>query len=441
VLPTFHIVGDAFVDFFCYLEGDWPEQGGDAQLLQPVKAYAGGSSVNTATHLTSLLRSTTSAVAPSGGPPSVVLQTVLNPEDHYGKILLDHVYHHGLHLVNCLERPAETVDGNPKLALPASAASTGHCVAIVSRGERSFMTHRGCVEAFTACHLDLEFMIVGKRPAGDDDHDGHYANEEDGDNGDDVLHVHVAGYFNMPGFWHGKLRSVLERLRRERFRRRTRRCQQRRDSFDERPSSAAVTVSLVTQHDSTNQWDGGIDELVPLIDFFVMNELEANRILRRSRCSGVSPSGVGDDLPQQDQEEVDPVDAWVDHFSSLSPTTHFVVTRGAEGAVCFRAGKRIATLHPAIAVRVIDPTGAGDSFTAGFLHGIWSWRRQNDTQSSFDDGDDNVWPAEAIKQGLLWGCAVGTSAVTIRGASVPSRLENILDLYEKQKAKETFVNG
>jgi sugar/nucleoside kinase (ribokinase family) len=295
-------------------------------------------------------------------------------------------------------------------------------VAIVSRGERSFMTHRGCVEAFTAEHLDLESMV--------------------GDDGDgDYLHVHVAGYFNITGFWHGKLRSVLERLKRERLRRR----QQRRgrhpqdDRFSSSSSSSpAVTVSLVTQHDATNQWDGGIDELVPLIDFFVMNELEANRILRRSRGAG-GPC---------DEAKEDPVDAWVAHFSSLSPTTHFVVTRGAEGAVSFRAGRRIATLHPAIAVRVVDPTGAGDSFTAGFLHGIWSWRRQNGFRpggsgcgGGGDNGDGNAWPAEAIKQGLLWGCAVGTSAVTIRGASVPSRLEDILELYEKQKSKETFANG
>jgi sugar/nucleoside kinase (ribokinase family) len=120
------------------------------------------------------------------------------------------------------------------------------------------------------------------------------------------------------------------------------------------------------------------------------------------------------------------------------------VTRGANGAVAFRAGKPVATLHPAIAVPVIDPTGAGDSFTAGFLHGIWSWRRRNGTRiRDEDDGGGNAngpWPPDAIKQGLLWGCAVGTSAVTIRGASVPSRLEDILDLYEKQRAKETFTN-
>lgn len=432
---TFHVVGDAFVDFFCYLEDDWPERGGDSVLNQPVKAYAGGSSVNTATHLTSLIESSTSSAAQSGKLPkeadssdsfrplsnaSVVLQTALNENDHYGKILLEHTDRHQLNLVNCLRRRHDIQTANAEIATgrdgpvngfhdkyctigatavaaAASAESTGHCVAIVSKGERSFMTHRGCVEAFQADHLDVNAMISG-RTVGDDD-----------------LHLHVAGYFNMTGFWNGKLRHVLERIRKERR---------------ELNPGSSTTISLVTQHDASNQWDGGMDELVPLIDFFIMNELEANKILLRAEradAPGTPSASPG----------LDPVvAAWINHFSSLSPTTHFVVTRGADGAVAFRNFRRVATLHPAVAVPVVDPTGAGDSFTAGFLYGIWSRKRQ---PGYTDDCAHEAWSPDDIKQGLLWGCAVGTAAVTIRGASVPSRLEDIMGLYERQKAKETFV--
>jgi sugar/nucleoside kinase (ribokinase family) len=451
---TFHVVGDAFVDFFCYLEDDWPERGGDSVLNQPVKAYAGGSSVNTATHLTSL-------IAPAAADPddgsntsplrsklrseadqhrdvssfvrlpnsTVVLQTALNEDDHYGKILLEHTDRHRLNLVNCLRRIHDGTDSAPTKAAAtnrgglvngcreksgpaggstiatgaASAESTGHCVAIVSKGERSFMTHRGCVESFQADHLDVDAMISGRNGVVQ--------------GGDDVLHLHVAGYFNMTGFWNGRLRSVLERIRAER---------------QELNPGSSTTVSLVTQHDASNQWDGGVDDLMPLIDFFIMNELEANKILLRTAeraGAGTSPG-------------TDPVvAAWINHFSSLSPKTYFVVTRGADGAVAFRNFRRVATLHPAVAVPVVDPTGAGDSFTAGFLYGIWSRKRQSGRTA--DDGDGaaatEAWLPDDIKQGLLWGCAVGTSAVTIRGASVPSRLEDILGLYERQKAKESSV--
>jgi sugar/nucleoside kinase (ribokinase family) len=456
---TFHVVGDAFVDFFCYLEGDWPERGGDSVLDQPVKAYAGGSSVNTATHLTSLIAP---AVAdPDGGsktnpfrskPPSeadqhrdvssfvrlpnssVVLQTALNEDDHYGKILLEHTDRHRLNLVNCLRRiPAGTASAHAKAEAAAtyrgglvngyhekpgpaggttmttgaaSAESTGHCVAIVSKGERSFMTHRGCVESFQADHLVVDAMISGRNEQG----------------GDDVLHLHVAGYFNMTGFWNGRLRMVLERIRAERH---------------ELNPGSSTTVSLVTQHDASDQWDGGVDDLMPLIDFFIMNELEANKILLRT-ANGRAEAGASSS-PSPGADPI--VAAWINHFSSRSPTTYFVVTRGADGAVAFRNFRRVATLHPAVAVPVVDPTGAGDSFTAGFLYGIWSRKRQSG-RTADDDGAaaTEAWLPDDIKQGLLWGCAVGTSAVTIRGASVPSRLEDIMGLYERQKAKETFVS-
>ena len=66
------------------------------------------------------------------------------------------------------------------------------------------------------------------------------------------------------------------------------------------------------------------------------------------------------------------------------------------------------------------------------MHGLWGWKRQ-----VVKDGEsgDFVWPAEAVGEGLLWGCAVGTAAVKIRGASNPSSPEDILDLLAQQKEK------
>jgi sugar/nucleoside kinase (ribokinase family) len=334
---TFHIVGDAYVDFFCFLDGDWPEHGGDSRLSQPVKSYAGGSSVNTATHLKAL------------SDNSVVLHTVLNPSDHYGQLLVEHTEKHGFPLVNCAKPDDDKVK-----------QSTGHCIAIVSGGERSFMTHQGCVDTFHASDLHTQQIIDTPGP----------------------VHLHVAGYFNVTGFWNGNLKEQIVKIVEERLPQKT-------------------TVSLVTQHDATKGWDGGIDDVIRHLDFLIMNELEADRILQRG--------GSGDD-------------DWVSYFSNINPKALIIITKGANGAIVFRDQQIIATLNPAITVDAIDPTGAGDSFTAGFLHKLW-------------ERSDTEWTQEVIQDALYLGCAAGTAAVTIRGASIPCDPKVIADLYEKQKAK------
>ena len=366
---TFHIVGDAYVDFFCFLDGDMPENGGDSRLDQPVKLYAGGSSINTATHLKALTKHFfCKQQQQEDAPPKVILQTVLNPQDQYGKMLLQHAKTHDFPLVNCRQEEDQSL-------------WTGHCIAIVSGGERSFMTHQGLVERFRASDLDIQEMIKTQTN----------------------VHVHVAGYFNLIGYHNGNLRDELIRLR-----------QGRSDC------GHATTVSLVTQHDASQQWDGGLDQVIPYLDFLIMNELEADRIWKRGRR-------------QQNQSTTpskDPVQDWLSFFSPMNPKACVIVTLGPEGAVAFSNGKILATLRPAIHVKAIDPTGAGDSFTAGFLHGLWSWKHDNNNSDNSEG-----WPAPAVAQGLLWGCAVGTAAVTIRGASNPSAPKDITDLLVKQQEK------
>jgi sugar/nucleoside kinase (ribokinase family) len=64
--------------------------------------------------------------------------------------------------------------------------------------------------------------------------------------------------------------------------------------------------------------------------------------------------------------EVDEFDAAVAKLAAQVPT--LVVTRGAEGAIAVQAGSRAEVAAEPIA-RVVDTTGAGDLFAAGFLHG------------------------------------------------------------------------
>ena len=53
-------------------------------------------------------------------------------------------------------------------------------------------------------------------------------------------HAHIAGYFNITGFWDGKLKSKL---------------------VDMHKANQNMTISLVPQHDATEQWDGGLLDL------------------------------------------------------------------------------------------------------------------------------------------------------------------------------------
>ncbi|MBI3901565.1 MAG: carbohydrate kinase family protein [Nitrosomonadales bacterium] len=56
-------------------------------------------------------------------------------------------------------------------------------------------------------------------------------------------------------------------------------------------------------------------------------------------------------------------------------TRAFIVTMGAQGSLIHADGKEI-TIPPAPPVKVLDPTGCGDAYRAGLLHGIqqgWDW--------------------------------------------------------------------
>ncbi|MFE3111109.1 carbohydrate kinase family protein [Kitasatospora indigofera] len=60
------------------------------------------------------------------------------------------------------------------------------------------------------------------------------------------------------------------------------------------------------------------------------------------------------------------LDQAISELAALVPT--LVVKRGPDGAVAVRNGKRHDV--PAVAVRVVDTTAAGDCFNAGFVHGL-----------------------------------------------------------------------
>ena len=145
----------------------------------------------------------------------------------------------------------------------SNVLSTGHCIIIVAGGERSFMTHVGCLEHFKASDLDINRIL------GEANHQNHHQSDADADDdttgggrGGGAIHIHIAGYFNLSGFHHGNLATPLHSIREAR-----------------RKQQHPTVLSLVAQHDATQQWDGGLEKVVPLLDFLILNEVEASHIV------------------------------------------------------------------------------------------------------------------------------------------------------------------
>lgn len=105
--------------------------------------------------------------------------------------------------------------------------------------------------------------------------------------------------------------------------------------------SAGLTTSLDTNDDPDDRWDGGLEEILPNVDILLPNEWEAMKM-----------TGA------------DNVETAISRLAEKVATV--VVKMGARGATAIRTGNRVTA--PAVAVEVVDPVGAGDSFDAGFLH-------------------------------------------------------------------------
>jgi sugar/nucleoside kinase (ribokinase family) len=161
-----------------------------------------------------------------------------------------------------------------------------------------------------------------------------------------VRHVHVGSYYLLDA-----LRPSLPLL------------------FAEAHALGATT-SLDTNWDPMGRWDSGLGELLPHCDILMPNEAEARLI---AGC---------DDLDQA-----------LDLLAARVPVV--AVKLGAEGALG-RAGGQVVRA-PALPVQVLDTTGAGDSFDAGFLYG-------------YLDG----WPLE---RSLRLACACGSLSTRRAGGT------------------------
>lgn len=145
-------------------------------------------------------------------------------------------------------------------------------------------------------------------------------------------HVHFASYFLVPQLARA-LPEVLTELR-----------------------SRGVTTSLDTNWDPAEQWQG-IAECLPLIDLLLPNTTEAIALA----------GAVG--------EQTADAESAAQALAASGPIV--VVKDGAAGGLAVVRGRTLRA--PGLAMEVLDTTGAGDSFDAGFLA---AWTEHSDVQSA-----------------------------------------------------------
>ncbi len=136
------------------------------------------------------------------------------------------------------------------------------------------------------------------------------------------LHVHFASYFLLPSLA-AELPALLDAL-----------------------AARGTTISLDTNWDPAEQWTG-LDEVLRRVDLFLPNREEALAI-----ASALGGRSVTD------------LDEAGAALSALG--CRVIVKAGADGGLAFEDGARVASA-PGLVLDVVDTTGAGDSFDAGYL--------------------------------------------------------------------------
>jgi sugar/nucleoside kinase (ribokinase family) len=148
-----------------------------------------------------------------------------------------------------------------------------------------------------------------------------------------------------------------------------------------------ISTSLDTGWDDSGNWDYGIRSVLEYTDLFFPNETEALHI------AGVSS-----------------FDRAVLEFEKISKNTTVAIKRSSYGAYCVSGGKRYA-VDAMDDVKVVDTTGAGDCFNAGYIYAYLQ----------------GLTPGECLK----YGNACGNICVgTVGGANADLSVEKVKNLFK-----------
>ncbi|KAF4697781.1 hypothetical protein FOZ60_000125 [Perkinsus olseni] len=206
---------------------------------------------------------------------AVSLVKTFDETDFAGQALMDRLERSGVKVV-----PLQDVDHY----------ESGVCVCLSGSKDRAFVSKRGTMDVMTCANISIPAFFEGI-PS------------------DTPRHLHLGGYYNCQGLWPG----ILDLVR--------------------RAKEAGCSISLSPQFDATGTWDGGVAELLGMIDMLICNEEEAQRIANT--------------------------------LSKLRGGLKVVVTLSDRGA--FVSSVQGFTHCPAEKASTVDACGAGDAFTAAFL--------------------------------------------------------------------------
>jgi len=169
--------------------------------------------------------------------------------------------------------------------------STGLSVILSRPSDRAILTYLGSIAALRYDEIDLALLSRAR-------------------------HLHLGSYYLLDA-----LRPDVPRL------------------FDE-AKARGLTISIDTNYDPTENWEGGLYETLQRVDVFLPNETELLAITHE-----------------------DSVETGLDRLSGILVVA---VKLGARGAIA-RRGSQIVRAD-SIPMKVVDTTGAGDSFDAGFVY-------------------------------------------------------------------------
>jgi sugar/nucleoside kinase (ribokinase family) len=174
----------------------------------------------------------------------------------------------------------------------SGTVQTGLTVILARPGQRNILTYPGAI--FELCYDDLDFDYLAS-----------------------ARHFHLASFFLQRAL-RPRMRELFERIKR-----------------------AGLTISLDTNDDPEDHWDGGLTQVLELVDVLLLNEREARKVA-----------------------DTDDLDEAADRLAARVPL--LVIKLGERGALARRG--RDEWQAAGLAVAAVDAVGAGDTFGAGFVH-------------------------------------------------------------------------
>jgi sugar/nucleoside kinase (ribokinase family) len=198
-------------------------------------------------------------------------------DDPLGQIAVDRLVASGVDVSRVRRVPGET--------------KTGLTVILQREQRRNILTYPGTIFELTPADLDLDYLT-------------------------DSRHFHLSSFYLQRGLT-AHVGELFGRFK-----------------------AAELTISLDTNDDPDDAWQGGLLDVLRYVDVFLPNARELKRV-----------AGTDD------------FEAAVNSIAQKVPV--LVVKMGEQGALAQRGTQRIES--PAARVKFVDPVGAGDSFDAGFL--------------------------------------------------------------------------